>query len=71
MDEGQVQQATVSDLRAWDWRAELERQERSMSWLAKHTGRTASAVYKFGSGELQPSIDWLKTAAAVLKVVPS
>lgn len=65
-------QPVDDELRAWDWRAELERQERSMVWLARHTGRSYSAVTKFAWGKLTPSVEWLRRAAQVLgKAVPS
>lgn len=56
------------DLLAWDWRAALKREERSLSWLARHTERSESAVNKYARGVLTPPLDWLRAAAIALKV---
>lgn len=55
-------------LAAWDWRAELKRQERSYSWLARRTDRSESAVNKYASGRMVAPPEWLKAAAIVLGV---
>jgi hypothetical protein len=58
-------------LRAWDWRAELTRQERGIPWLARHTDRSQNTVYKYAWGLLKPSVEWLESAARVLgRTVP-
>jgi hypothetical protein len=53
-------------LRAWDWRAELERQERSQAWLGRHTDRATSTMNQYANGRGRPSIAWLREAARVL-----
>lgn len=55
-----------AELRAWDWRAELRAQERSVPWLARRTGRSDGMVYKYASGALPTPIAWLRAAAVVL-----
>lgn len=57
-------------LRAWDWLAELIRQERGIPWLARQTGTHYKAVYRYKWGVQTPPLDWLKAAATVLKVSP-
>jgi hypothetical protein len=57
---------TEAELRAWDWNAELKAQERSVPWLARHTGVRQETVYKFRWGTRTPSLDWLRSAARVL-----
>jgi len=59
---------TVESLEAWDWHAELQRQERSQSWLGRKTGKSPSAVNAFRLGRLKPSRSWLEDAAAALGV---
>lgn len=66
MPSPEVSQPTDADLRAWDWRAELKRQSRSVPWLARQTGRADQTVYQYSRGVTRPSIDWLRSAAAVL-----
>lgn len=61
-----TEERTEADLRAWDWRAELHRQERSIPWLARRTGRSDGMVYKYGNGVLPAPIGWLREAARVL-----
>lgn len=69
--------ATLDELRAWDWRAELERQERAagrrgsgMTRLARVTDRSVSAVYRYALGTLTPPEAWLRQVARLLgKVV--
>lgn len=62
--------ATLAELRAWDWRAELERQDRGMTWLARRTDRSVSAVYRYAYGTLTPPESWLRDVARILgKVV--
>lgn len=59
---------TEAELRAWDWRAELARQERGMTWLARHTDRAAVTVYRYSDGTLTPPLEWLRAAASLLGV---
>lgn len=59
---------TLEALRSWDWRDELDRQERSFGWLARHTDRSASAVARYASGTLPTPDDWLIAAARQLDV---
>lgn len=59
---------TIEDLRSWDWRDELDRQERSMGWLGRHTERAASTVARYASGSLPTPDEWLIDAARVLRV---
>ena len=53
-------------LRAWDWRAALKADERTIPWLAKRTSRAQRTVYGYARGELVAPLDWLREAAAVL-----
>lgn len=64
MEQAEVQQD--AELRAWDWRRELIRQERSIPWLARQTHRQQNTVYRYAWGTLRPSIDWLRAAAQAL-----
>jgi hypothetical protein len=64
--EGQAAPRSEEELRAWDWRSELKRQERSMSWLARHTERSESAVNKYASRSIPTPVSWLELAAAAL-----
>lgn len=59
---------TIEDLRSWDWRDELRRQERSFGWLARHTDRSPGAVARYASGTLDTPDSWLVAAARVLGV---
>ncbi len=68
MDLTQVPSIDEAELRAWDWQAELGRQERSLAWLARRTQRSQSALYKFAKGQLTPSVGWLRQAAIALNV---
>lgn len=61
-------QLTEDQLREWDWRAELERQERKATWLARHTDRAAVTVYRYSDGTLTPPVEWLRAAARLLGV---
>jgi hypothetical protein len=56
-------------LRAWDWKAELAAQDRTVIWLARRTDRNYQQVYRFARGDQQPDLDWLKAAALVLSTV--
>lgn len=59
---------TIEDLRAWDWRDELRRQERGMTWLARKTDRSVSAVYRYSDGTLTPPDEWLRSVARLLGI---
>lgn len=54
------------DLRAWDWRAELRSQERTLTWLARKTNRPKRTVYAYSSGQIPPPLQWLTDAARAL-----
>jgi ribosome-binding protein aMBF1 (putative translation factor) len=58
----------LAELRAWDWRAELDRQDRGMTWLARKTERSVSAVYRYSDGSLTPPESWLRDVARLLGV---
>ena len=58
--------ADEAELRAWDWRAALKADERSIPWLAKRTSKSQRTVYGYSRGELVPPLAWLREAAAVL-----
>lgn len=62
---------TLAELRAWDWRAELETQERGMTWLARKTERSVSAVYRYSDGSLNPPESWLRDVARLLGKGPA
>ena len=55
-----------AELRAWDWRAALKADERSIPWLARRTNKAQRTVYGYARGELVPPLAWLREAAAVL-----
>jgi hypothetical protein len=57
---------TDADLLAWDWRADLDRIERRIPWLARQTSTPARTVYSYAYGQRATSIAWLRKAAAVL-----
>lgn len=57
---------TVADLRAWDWHAELERQERDIMWLARKMGVGHRSIYRYRDGLRTPTIEWLRAAWQVL-----
>lgn len=59
---------SIDELRRWDWRAELERAERGMTWLARKTERSVSAVYRYSDGSLTPPEAWLREVARLLGV---
>jgi hypothetical protein len=39
-----------------------------MTWLARHTDRSASAVYRYSDGSLTPPESWLRDVARLLGV---
>lgn len=53
-------------LRGWDWMAELGRQERTIPWLARKTGRAQTTVYRYKYGSLTPPVTWLRAARTAL-----
>lgn len=53
-------------LRSWDWRKTMKAQERTVPWLARHTTRSQSTVYKYSYGILTPPVEWLRNAARAL-----
>lgn len=59
---------TEDELRAWDWLAELKRQERSIPWLARHTQRSQHSVYQYANGRQPTPLVWLEQAAIVLGI---
>lgn len=54
-------------LRSWDWLAELQRQERSVMWLARKTERSSRTLYRYSDGTTTPDLEWLVDAWLVLK----
>lgn len=60
---------TEQALRAWDWKAELDRQDRTVIWLARQTGRNYQQVYRFAKGDQVPDLAWLKDAALILGTI--
>lgn len=58
----------VGDLSAWDWRAELRRQDRRIPWLARQTHRSEGAVYGYATGRFAAPRAWLEDVARVLNV---
>lgn len=62
----QQPEPTEAELRAWDWLAELHRQERSIPWLARQTDRHQHTVYQIAWGKQRASLEWLRSAARVL-----
>lgn len=57
---------TNEQLGAWDWRAELVRQERDVMWLARKTGAHYRAAYHWANGERATPPGWLLAAWNVL-----
>jgi hypothetical protein len=55
-----------AELRAWDWRAELREQGRTIPWLAAKTGRPQNSVYTYAYGTNKPTLEWLRDVARVL-----
>jgi hypothetical protein len=62
----QVQPTDDDSLRAWDWVAELKREDRSVSWLARKTNRPESTVHAYKQGRYPAPIEWLREAAQVM-----
>jgi hypothetical protein len=59
--------ADEAELRAWDWKADLYADERSIPWLARRTGKAQRTVYGYSRGEIVPPLAWLRDAAAILR----
>ena len=55
-------------LRAWDWHAELMRQERTVPWLARQTGGHYRTIYRYADGTQKAPIAWLREVARVLRM---
>lgn len=58
--------ADEAALLAWDWRAELKRQERSLEWLARRSQRSVSSVNNYSTGRMVAPVAWLRLVADVL-----
>lgn len=56
-----------AQLRAWDWRADLKADERSIPWLARKTGKPTRTIYAYAYGEIRAPLAWLREAYKVLK----
>lgn len=54
-------------LLAWDWIADLRADDRTVSWLARKTGRPESTVHSYAQGRHPAPLEWLREAAFVLK----
>lgn len=54
-------------LREWDWLADLEREERSIPWLARKTGKSQRSVYSYKYKQARPTLEWLRDAYVVLR----
>lgn len=48
------------------WRIEVQRQGRSLRWLALQTGVKPSTVYAYSIGRRRPTEAWLEKAAEIL-----
>lgn len=64
--EVQPDELTEDELRAWDWRATLNAQERGIPWLARQTERQQNYVYRIAWGKSRPSLEWLRDVARIL-----
>ena len=53
-------------LREWDWKAELDRQDRSKAWLARQTQTQPRSVYAYAYGEVKAPLKWLRKVAILL-----
>lgn len=51
-----------------DWRAVLKAQGRTLSWLAKATGRPRRTIYAYSQGQLRPTEEWLAKVSEALGV---
>lgn len=50
------------------WRAVLVEQGRTITWLAKATGRPRRTLYAYSQGHLVPTREWLAAASKALGV---
>ena len=57
---------TLDALREWDWEADLKREERTIPWLARKTGKSQRSVYSYRYGQARPPLEWLAAAFRVL-----
>lgn len=48
------------------WRTVLIAQGRTLTWLAKATGRPRRTVYAYSQGQLRPTEEWLRRVSEVL-----
>lgn len=69
MDLTELQRAEEieAQLRAWDWKADLRSDERSIPWLARKTGKPQRTVYAYSYGQVRAPLEWLRDAYRVLK----
>lgn len=66
MDTPNPDELSEDELRAWDWRAALAADDRSIPWLARKTDRSDRTVYSYAYEQRRPPIAWLRSAAQVL-----
>lgn len=57
---------TTADLAAWDWRAELDAQGRSLAWLARQIGARERTVYSWSAGQRTMPMAVRRDVASVL-----
>lgn len=50
------------------WRTVLDEQGRTITWLARATGRPRRSIYAYARGQMRPTAEWLAAASAVLGV---
>lgn len=48
------------------WLTVLREQGRTITWLAKATGRPRRSIYGYRRGEARPTAEWLAKASEVL-----
>jgi transcriptional regulator with XRE-family HTH domain len=65
----ELQQA--DDLAAWDWRAELRAQGRSVAWLARRLDVAQVTLHRYANGSRKPSTPFLRAVARELGKGPS
>ncbi len=51
-----------------DWRTVLKDQGRTLTWLAKATGRPRRSIYAYSQGQMRPTEEWLRRVSEVLGV---
>lgn len=59
-----MQQSTADN----HWLTVLREQGRTITWLAKATGRPRRSIYGYRRGEARPTAEWLAKASEVLGV---